>query len=137
MKYKFLPHKENIKFKAYGDTIEEVFANSAVAMFEAMNEEEKVASTKQLKIKVKGRDIESLLYNFLEELLVLRDKEDFILSKVRDIRMDKKSFKLIAKISGDDIKNYEITQHVKAAIFKEMSIKKENKKWIAQIVLDI
>lgn len=136
MKYKFFPETESLKFKAFGDTIEEVFVNSAIATSEAMCED-KILSMRQLKIKVKGRDMESLLCNFLEELLFLIDSKSFILSKVRDIKIDKKSFKLIAKISGDDAESYKITRHVKAVTYSEMYIRKENKKWVAQVVLNV
>ncbi|MBI2044096.1 archease [Candidatus Pacearchaeota archaeon] len=136
MKYKFLSN-DGLKFKAYGDSIEEVFANSALAMFASMNEEDKIASTKQLKIKVKGKDMESLLYNFLEELIFLFKSQNLFLSKVRDIRLDKKSFKLIAKISGDNAKNYELKHKVKEAKYKGIIIGKENKKWVANITFDI
>ncbi len=137
MNHKFLLHATGIKFKAYGDTVEEMFENSALAMFAAMNEEDKIASTKQLKIKVKGKDMESLLYNFLEELISMFNSEKFFLSKIRDIRLDHKTFKMIAKISGDDAKNYGLNHNVKSVIYKEMSIKKENKKWVAEIVLSV
>ena len=136
MRYTFLQHEEGIKFKAYGETIEEVFLNSALAMVYVMCEE-KVSSTKQIKIKVKGKDMESLLYNFLEEFLSLLDSQNFIVSKIRDIRIDNKEFKLVAKLSGDNSKKYKIKQHVNAVAYNDLIIGKENKKMFAQVVLDV
>jgi len=36
MKYKFLEHKADIKFRAFGENVSEAFENSALAMFNAM-----------------------------------------------------------------------------------------------------
>ena len=66
MKYKFLKHTADVKFRAYGKTLNECFENSALAMFDSMYPE-KIKSVKSKNIRVKGKDLESLLYNFLEK----------------------------------------------------------------------
>ena len=43
-------------------------------------------------IKVKGKDNEALLYNFLEEFLYLLDAEDFLLNEVETLVIDEKKF---------------------------------------------
>ena len=136
IKYKFLEHTADIKFQAFGKTVEESFANSALAMFNAMYDR-KVKENKNIKIKVKGKDFESLLYNFLEELLVLMDSKNFFLSKVRKIKIDKKKKILEAEISGDDAKNYKISLDVKAVTYSQMFVRHEKEKWTAQVVLDV
>ena len=73
------------EFAYYTDNLEEVFENSALAMFNIIHNG-KVKSEKKTKITVKGRDFESLLYNFLEEFLLLFDSENFFLSKIEDIK---------------------------------------------------
>ena len=136
MKFKFLEHTADIKFQAFGDTIEEVFENSALAMFNTMHDG-KIKSKKSFKIKVKGKDFESLLYNFLEELLFLFDSKCFFLAKVEKIEIDGKKFKLEAKVFGDDAKNYEIHLDIKAITYNEMFVQKVKNKWVAQVVLDV
>ena len=136
MKYKFLAHTADIKFQAFGKSIEEVFENSALAMFNAMYDG-KVKEKKSFKINVKGKDFESLLYNFLEEVLFLFDSEGFFLSKVEKLEIDKENFKLGAEVFGDDTKNYKIHLDIKAITYNEMFVKKEGEKWTAQVVLDV
>jgi len=136
MKYKFLEHTADIKFQAFGKTIEKVFENSALAMFNSMYDG-KVKGNKTFKINVKGRDIESLLYNFLEELLFLFDSENFFMSKIKNIKIDKKNFKLNAEVFGDDAENYEIHIDIKAITYNDMFVKKEGTKFITQVVMDV
>ena len=135
-KFKFLEHTADIKFQAFGISIEEVFENAGLAMFNSMHDG-KVKEKRKVKIKAEGKDFESLLYNFLEELLVLFDSEGFFLSKIKSLKVDEKKFKLEAEVVGDDAKNYEIHIDIKAVTYSEMFVKKQGGKWIAQVVLDV
>ena len=136
MKYKFLTHTADVKFRAFGKNIEEMFANSALAMFSSMYEG-KVKENRTSKIKAKGKDFESLLYNFLEELLVLFDSEQFFLSKVKSLKIDKKNFKLEAEVVGDDSSKYTVHIDVKAITYNDMFVKKQKNNWVCQVVLDV
>lgn len=129
-KFEYLEHTADIKFKAFGETIEEVFSNSALAMFNIMFNG-KVKSKIKKKIEVSGKDNESLLYNFLEELLFLFDSKGFFLSKIEKIKIN--NGKLIAEVSGDSAKNYKIKTDVKAVTYNDMFVKKG----VAQVVLDV
>jgi SHS2 domain-containing protein len=134
--FKFLEHTADIKFQAFGKSLNDVFENSALAMFNTMSDK-KVKPKIKKKIKVSGKDLENLLYNFLEELLFLLDSKNFFLSKVNKIKIDEKKLILRAEISGDDSKNYEVKIDVKAVTYNEMFVKKVKNKWIAQVVLDV
>lgn len=133
MKFKFLEHTADIKFQAFGKSLEEAFENSALAMFNVMYDG-KVKTTIKRKIKVSGKDKESLLYNFLEELLFLLDSKNFFLSK---LKVKIKNLKLEAEIQGDSVKNYKPNIDVKAVTYNDMFIKKEKDKYIIQVVVDV
>ena len=136
MKFKFLQHTADIKFQAFGKSFEEVYANSALALFNAIYDK-KIKEKKKFKIKTQGHDLESLLYNFLEEVLVLIDSKNFLPAKIKNLKIDLKKFKIEAEIQGDNAEDYQISMHVKAITYNEMFVKKINNKIIAQVVLDI
>ena len=135
-KFKFLEHTADIKFQAFGNSLKKVFENSALALFNIVYDQ-KIKDKKKFKIYAKGRDLESLMYNFLEEILVLIDSKNFLPSKIINFKLDKKNLKIRAEIIGDDAKNYNISEHVKAITYNEMFIKKIRGRWVSQIVLDI
>jgi SHS2 domain-containing protein len=135
-KFEFLEHTADIKFRAFGKTLEEVFENSALAMLNIIYKG-KVKEEKKLKIKANGKDIESLLYNFLEEFLFLFDSENFLLSDVKNIKINEKNLTVEAEVSGDDAKNYKISAHIKAITYHEMFVKKDKNKYAAQVVVDV
>ena len=89
MKYEMLSHTSEAKFRAYGQTQEERFSNAALAMFDIMFEIEKVQPKVRKKVLVKGTTPQSLLHNWLEELLLLLDAELFVLQRVEKMKITK------------------------------------------------
>lgn len=136
MKFKFLEHTADVKFQAFGKTAEKVFENSALALKETIYNK-KVKEKIKKEIKIHGKDFESLLYNFLEEMLYLLDAENFLINKVKKIKIDKEKLKLTAILSGDNSSNYKFTNSVKAVTYNEMFVKKDRGKWVSQVVLDV
>jgi len=133
--YIYLPHTADVKFQAFGKSLEEAFKNAALALKETIVERLKIKDKIKKKIKIKGKDNESLLYNFLEEFLYLLDAKDFLLSKIKKIKI--KGKKLEAEISGDKALDYLFTNDVKAVTYNEMFVKKQGNKFICQVVLDV
>lgn len=134
MKFKSLEHTADVKFQAFGKTLGEAFENSALAVANTMFSG-KVKAKISKKIKLKGKDNERLLYEFLEELLVLLDSEDFILSKVKSLKI--KDNELEAEFIGDKASDYDFSNQVKAITYNEMFVKREKDKYIVQAVLDV
>ena len=134
MKYEFLDHTADIKIKAYGKTQEEAFENLVLAISEYLSKEQKIKPKKTKTIEVHGTDKENLLYNFIDELIYLYDAENFIVSKA-EINFLGNNIK--AALYGDDTKNYKDLDHIKAATYAEMHVKKTEKGWELQVVLDV
>ena len=136
MRYRFIEHTADIEFDAFGKSLEEVFSNCAYAFVESICRD-KILEKKKLKFEVEGNDLENLLYNFLEEFLVLFDFERFILGRISRISIDKENKKLICEVVGDIADNYEIISHVKAVTYNSMFVREEGEGWRAHVVLDI
>ena len=144
-KYLFFEHTADMKFQAFGKTPEKCFSNAGYALI-AIITKDKVKPTIKKKIKVKGKDIENLLYNFLEEFLFLIDSSNFLLSKIEKIKIelkssadaeDHKKFELTAIVSGDNVKKYKTITDIKAITYNNMFFKKEKEKYICQVVIDV
>ena len=138
MQYKFLPHTADLKFQAYGESIEECFINSSYAL-KSIFIEGPVKPIIKEEIDVFGKDLESLLYNFLEEFLGIMDVDNFLLSKVLNLTIKKGSegYELHSEVIGDNIKNYQIQGSVKAITYNEMFVKQEGNGYLSQVVVDV
>ena len=132
IKFEFLEHTADIKYRLYGSTLNEIFENSVLAIASYMSEKP-IKKAKIKTLEVSGQDSQSLLCNFIDELLYLIDAEGFI---AREAKVLMRGNNLKAELYGDDIKNYSMI-HIKAATYSEMYIKKSEDGWEAQIVLDV
>jgi len=144
MKYEFLKHTADAKFRAYGKTLEKAFENSALAMFSILILPEKVSPRIQKNINVSAKSKSALLYDFLEELLIILDVDGFLLNKIDSLEIIKKDscFELSCVINGDFAKNYsDICGNIKSITYNDMIIDEDfsdnDKKVMLQIVVDI
>jgi len=124
--FQFFEHTADIKFKAYGKTLEKIFENTAEAISEILARSDKVSEAKTKKIEIEGKDNESLLYNFIDELIYLLDAKQFLVSKAK-VKISGNNLKAV--IYGDDALKYPGLDHIKAATYAEMYVKKKAGKW--------
>lgn len=136
MRYRFLEHTADIKFRAYGKTLNEAFENAGLAFFEVITDTSKVKPLIKKSFELKAEDIKSLLYDFLEELLVLHEAGHYLFSRFK-VKINRKTHSLKADVWGDVIKDHEIRNAVKAVTYSEMEIIKSPKGVILQVVLDL
>tara|TARA_Y100000310_G_scaffold342814_1_gene447595 strand:+ start:10488 stop:10973 length:486 start_codon:yes stop_codon:yes gene_type:complete len=137
--YEFLEHTADEKFRAYGKDLEEAFSNAALATTAIMTDVKLIKPKITHTIKVNANNKNTLLYEFLEELIFLVDTEAFLLSKVTSISIKELEgfFKLEATIKGDTADAYEVTTHIKAVTYSEMFIKEEENGVTIQVVHDV
>lgn len=127
----------DVAFIARGKSLNQAFENSALAMFEIMVNTKDVKPKVEKKIKAKGIDLKSLMFNFLNELLVLVDSKGMVFSNFK-IKVNEKNFTLVASCFGEKVsEKMETRTEVKAATYHQMAIEKEKKGWKAQVILDI
>jgi len=144
LKYEFLPHQADARFRAYGQTLEEALANAALAMVSLMWEVEKVKPVKKEVIKVEASSLEQLTVKFLTEFLYLLDVKSFLLAEVESIQVEeaqkdgRKLYRLEAEVAGDSASpEYEIYGLVKAVTYNEMRIEKTDGLWLLEVVVDM
>lgn len=135
MDYEYLEHTADAKFRAYGKTIEEAFINSAKAAFGILIECNKVNPKIEKKITLSAKKTESLLYDFIEELLFMLDVDGFLLSDIKDLSI--KDNTLICTAYGDNYKNYEISGNIKSVTYNDMEIKKTDDGYEITMVVDL
>jgi len=128
----------DVAFIAYGKDLNELFENAALAFFEVMINTDQVKPKLKIEIKVDGDDLVSLMFNWLNELLIYVDGENLAFSKF-DVKIDEEKFNLDATCSGEkiDLKRHETRTAVKAATYHKLEIKKVDKLWKARVIVDI
>jgi SHS2 domain-containing protein len=137
MSYKFLEHTADVKFRAEGSTLEEMFSEAAKALAETIRGNIPILEKRDEVFEVQGTDMESLLNKFLGEFLFFLDTKDFLMSTIKFIKIDKENFKVECIVSGDLGESYKFTNDVKAVTFNELFVKEQDGKFTCQVVLDV
>jgi SHS2 domain-containing protein len=133
--YEFLEHSADVKFRAFGKSIEEAFVNSAKALFETIYGGLKVKQKIKKEFVVEGDEIRGLLYSFLEEFLFLLDSEGLVFSRVDVKKIDKFKFDVVCY--GDFAKNYGFSNDVKAITYSDMIVELKSGVWVIEGVFDV
>ena len=124
-RYRILPHTADGKFEAFGATLEEAFANAALAMASLMWDWSRLAPKVERLVQVEGSDKEQLLVKFLGEVIYLLETRQFLLGQVRslEIRPHFDGFSLAAVLAGETLDSgHEIYGDVKAVTYHELAI---------------
>lgn len=145
-RFRYLEHTADVKFEAFGKTYDEVFENAGYALSNIIVNTSDVGKSVVKKINLSSQDILSLLYDFLEEIILLFEVEHFVVSEVSKVELDRDHNKIFVKlvgddISGDNLKKYEFRNSVKAVTYNDMKIEKrqdeDGEELVATVVIDI
>jgi len=140
-KFEFLEHTADAYIAAYGESLEEAFENAALATFEVMTDVEKVKPETEDFVEVEAHDEYSLLYSWLEELLVRFETTNnlYCRFKISSIEKTPPGLRLKAKIWGEplNLKRHLRKVGVKAVTYHRMEIVKKPKAIIVRFILDI
>ena len=130
----------DIAFEASGKNLSELFISSAEALFEILANVKKVNKTIAREIGLKNKVIENLLYDFLSEILYIKDLDFMIFSNCNlKIKESKSGYELDAVVYGEKInpKKHELHSDAKAITLHQFSIDKTKNGYKAFVIVDI
>lgn len=134
---KFLEHTADVKYEAYGKDLNEAFENAAIAVHQLITQDKVRAKIKK-EVKIKAKTKRALLYDFIEEIIILMDTTGLLISHAKvTIDGEENNYKLNAIIQGDLYKNYECHGAIKSMTYSDMIIEEKENKVKLTIVLDI
>ena len=143
MPYKFLEEigTADIAFEATGRDLPELFSDAADATMNVMIENlDAIEPRETRQIELSNDKLDMLLFDFLQELIYLKDAERLLL-RVRNVRIDEKDQKyfLEAEAAGERLNaaRHQQRADVKAVTLHDFSVEKENGGWKATVLLDI
>ncbi|MBI4017754.1 MAG: archease [Candidatus Aenigmarchaeota archaeon] len=140
MPYKFMEDVAwaDIAFEATGRTLAELFESAALAVTNTMVRDLNGIHTKTMKrIEIEGRDVENLLFNFLQELVFLKDAELLLFSKIKIEDMTETSCTAVLRGEKINPKKHSLIVDVKAVTMHMFKVERTSKGWRAQVILDV
>jgi len=140
--FEFLEHTADAYIAAFGKSLSDAFENAALAMFETMTDTADVERKYEDIVEVEGDDEKSLLYNWLESLLIKFEVENMLYSGFKILSINRGAdgkLNLKARIYGEPFNPEKHKQKVgiKAVTYHRMEINKEPCKVTVKFILDI
>lgn len=130
----------DVAFEAYGRNLSELFENAAYAIFDIMVDLKSVKSKLNKNIKIKADTVENLLYDFLSEIIYIKDADYMVFNKILvKIKEEKNEYQLEAVIYGDkiDYENQKLKLDVKAVTLHMFTIEKLKTGYKALVIVDV
>ncbi len=135
-RFEFFDHTADVGLVAHGSDLKEAYANAAYGMFSLIADLEEVQQDIQRDIDIQALDLESLVVDWLNELLYIFDVEHILFSRFEIIALDKNQLRAKAYGEKIDTSRHRLKTEVKAATYHSLKVEKENGFKI-QVILDI
>lgn len=112
-KFRYLDHMTDLIVEAYGNTLQELFENSAFGLINAMFDMTNVETSHSIKIKAQGHDFKSLLYDWIEKIIL-----SIYIDRMIVVKFDSLSFSKIITNDHPNTNNKENNNNI--TIIREM-----------------
>ncbi len=134
MRYEEIDHTADVGIRAYGASLNELFANAAEGMFSLIADLERVKPIGEIDVRVTAEDVPTLLLRWLSELLYVHETQHFLFSTF-DVRVDGTSLQGRAKGEAIDKTRHELNLAIKAVTRHRLKV--DPTQGIAEVIFDI
>jgi SHS2 domain-containing protein len=139
--YRFLDHVTDALVEAWGETLEEAFSQAGLALFETMLDTKSVQLYSSTELHVSGHDERELLYNYLEELLLLFEIKQLAIGRVSitSVAESRPDIILAGKATGEpyDRRKHGGKVEIKGITYHLMEIEKRPERVTVKFLLDL
>jgi SHS2 domain-containing protein len=125
LSYKSLEHATDAIFEVTAPNLQEAFVIAAKSVIETILDVNAIEEKEEKILVVSGKDLSYLLYNWLEELIILTITDGFAAKRIM-LNIEKNSeYRILARFWGEkiDIKKHRFKVEIKAPTFHEMEIR--------------
>jgi SHS2 domain-containing protein len=131
--YEEVEHAADWEFRVRGDDLPELFVNAAYAICGLKEGAPREELTRSYELNVEGVDCESLLVNWLNDVLFVEESEQVQCRSFEILELDET--RLRARVQGVPLQDRQ--RRIKAVTFHNLEVKRMADGWEASIVVDV
>lgn len=120
---------------AYGKSLAEAFANAAYGLFSLIVEPNKVKEKESRKVTVQAQDAESLLFNWINELIYIFEVERLLFKSFNITEFTGQSLEATCWGERYDLSRHQLKTGVKSATYHMLKVDGEKNR--VQVILDV
>ena len=124
MSYTFLDHATDAIIEVTANNLKEAFSTTADAIINLTLDQDKVEEKDQVEFSAQGKDLEYLLFNWIEEITFVLITKGFAIKRIEfDIKKEE-IYNITAKAFGETIEfsKHNFKVEIKAPTFYDMEI---------------
>ena len=128
MSYKTLEHATDAIIEVTADNLKGAFQIAGISVIETILDISKVEENGSKNLIVKGKDLRYLLYNWLEEMIILTITDGFAGKRILLDIMKNDNYQINAEIFGEsiDLRKHGFKVEIKSPTFHEMEIEEKD-----------
>lgn len=140
MTFRAIDHTADVGFDLVAPTLADLYARAGAALSDTITRVEDLGTPVEETVDVRAADRESLMVEWLEELLFRFDVTAFL---GRDFRVDVEEsgdgFRLRARVAGEihDPRRHAVKTAVKGATWHGLVVEPDGRQWRGRVILDV
>ena len=127
MSYRHLEHSTDVIIEVTAPDLITAFEIAGKSVIETIIDSSKIEEKTVKYVSVTGKDLRYLLYNWLEEIIILTITDGFAIKQISVKIQNKDGYEIDAELSGEkiDIKKHGFKVEIKSPTFHEMHIQQD------------
>mgnify|MGYP001553535975 CR=1 FL=1 len=135
--WEHFPHEADMGIRGIGPTLEEAFAQAAVAMMAVVTDPQNILPQQSVTITASDPDPELLFVDFLNAV-IFEMAQRHMLFKRFDVTLDDGRLTATAHGEAVDVPRHQPAVEIKGATYTGLAVKRlDNGSWLAQCVVDV
>ena len=130
-----MEHTADMGLVAYGKSLAEAFANAAYGLFSLIVEPNKVKGKESRKVTVQAQDAESLLFNWINELIYIFEVERLLFKSFDITEFTGQSLEATCWGEKYDPSRHQLKTGVKSATYHMLKVDGEKNR--VQVIFDV
>ncbi|MBI4286363.1 MAG: archease [Chloroflexi bacterium] len=134
-KYRLIEHTADIGIVAYGRTLAEAFGNAGYGLFAIITDMRRVRAIEPRTVEIREKDADSLLFEWLNNLIYLFDVERMLFKKFDIREFNGQLLKATCYGEKYDPARHHLKLSVKSATYHMLTVDKKNNQ--VRVIFDV
>ncbi|MCM8783955.1 MAG: archease [Candidatus Omnitrophica bacterium] len=136
-KYRLISHTADLGIEVYGRSLEEIFLNSAYALFDLITELERVSAKDKIELTIASEDQNELLINWLRRLHSYYAIDEYLFRNFQILQLTSNEIKGFAEGEKFNPQRHILKKEIKAVTYHQIEIRKKENLYTTQIIFDV
>ena len=137
MDYEVIEHTADIGIRSFGETEAAAFEHAAEGMFSLITDLNRVRDDQEFPVEVEAEDRETLLVEWLNELLYVFESHGVLLKRFEVMSLSETHLSGRAWGEPIDRSRHELIEDIKAVTYHMLRVKQNADGWETDVIFDV